>query len=32
VWEGARPDPDHPNRMTVSRKALEALGEALADE
>jgi hypothetical protein len=31
VWEGSRPDKDHPNRMIVAREAMDALGALLAD-
>lgn len=31
VWEGSRPDPDHPHRVIVSRDVMDALGDVLAD-
>jgi hypothetical protein len=31
VWLGARPDPAHPERVLVSREAMDALGEVLAE-
>jgi hypothetical protein len=31
VWAGSRPDSEHPNRVIVSREAMDALGEVLAD-
>lgn len=31
VWAGSRPDPEHPDRVIVSREAMDALGAVLAD-